>query len=180
MTTGLPLPLVGPDRALLPPADTGGRPEKHPRRSVVDAILYVVRTGCSWQHLPVDFPPWQRRVLVLLPLRTPRSSSRSCPLCAADCAPRTDVGASSRRDHRLPEHEGRQHHRPGAPELCRVQEGQRPQEIHRRRRPGVVAVGVRDGRVCPRPGQGQDYPPPPHPARHRVWTTCWTGRAFLY
>src|SRR5699024_7856367 len=21
--------------------------------------LYVVRTGCSWRHLPVDFPPWQ-------------------------------------------------------------------------------------------------------------------------
>jgi transposase len=24
----------------------------------VDAILYVVRTGCSWRQLPVDFPPW--------------------------------------------------------------------------------------------------------------------------
>jgi transposase len=43
---------------LLPPASTGGRPEKHPRRAIVDAILYVVRTGCSWRQLPVDFPPW--------------------------------------------------------------------------------------------------------------------------
>jgi transposase len=25
----------------------------------VDAILYVVRSGCSWRQLPVDFPPWQ-------------------------------------------------------------------------------------------------------------------------
>jgi transposase len=25
----------------------------------VDAILYVVRTGCSWRQLPRDFPPWQ-------------------------------------------------------------------------------------------------------------------------
>lgn len=25
----------------------------------MDAILYVVRTGCSWRRLPVDFPPWQ-------------------------------------------------------------------------------------------------------------------------
>jgi transposase len=25
----------------------------------VDAILYVVRTGCSWRQLPADFPPWQ-------------------------------------------------------------------------------------------------------------------------
>jgi len=36
-----------------------GRPEKHPRRDIVDAILYVVRTGCAWRYLPVDFPPWQ-------------------------------------------------------------------------------------------------------------------------
>jgi len=44
---------------LLPPVSTGGRPEKHPRRAVVDAILYVVRTGCAWRQLPTDFPPWQ-------------------------------------------------------------------------------------------------------------------------
>jgi len=44
---------------LLPQVKTGGRPEKHPRRAVVDAILYVVRTGCSWRQLPADFPPWQ-------------------------------------------------------------------------------------------------------------------------
>lgn len=44
---------------LLPPPGEGGRPEKHPRRAVVDAILYVVRTGCAWRQLPADFPPWQ-------------------------------------------------------------------------------------------------------------------------
>jgi len=44
---------------LLPDARTGGQPEKHPRRAVVDAILYVVRTGCAWRQLPADFPPWQ-------------------------------------------------------------------------------------------------------------------------
>jgi transposase len=37
----------------------GGRREKHPRRAIVDGILYVVRTGCSWRRLPADFPPWQ-------------------------------------------------------------------------------------------------------------------------
>ncbi|PPK66246.1 transposase [Actinokineospora auranticolor] len=37
----------------------GGRPEKHPRREIVDAILYVVRTGCAWRQLPADFPPWE-------------------------------------------------------------------------------------------------------------------------
>lgn len=44
---------------LLPAPKTGGRPEKHPRRVIVDAILYVVRTGCSWRQLPKDFPPWE-------------------------------------------------------------------------------------------------------------------------
>ena len=44
---------------LLPAVNTGGRPEKHPRRAIVDAILYLVRTGCSWRQLPTDFPPWQ-------------------------------------------------------------------------------------------------------------------------
>jgi transposase len=44
---------------LLPAPSTGGRPEKHPRREIVNAILYVLRTGCAWRMLPHDFPPWQ-------------------------------------------------------------------------------------------------------------------------
>jgi transposase len=44
---------------VLPQVNTGGRPEKHPRRAIVDAILYVVRAGCAWRQLPADFPPWQ-------------------------------------------------------------------------------------------------------------------------
>jgi transposase len=44
---------------LLPAVRSGGRPEKHPRRDLVDAILYVVRAGCAWRALPADFPPWQ-------------------------------------------------------------------------------------------------------------------------
>jgi transposase len=27
-------------------------------RHLFDAILYVLRTGCAWRHLPLDFPPW--------------------------------------------------------------------------------------------------------------------------
>ncbi len=37
---------------------SGGRPAVHPRRRIVEAILYVNRTGCSWRQLPHDFPPW--------------------------------------------------------------------------------------------------------------------------
>jgi transposase len=45
--------------AMLPLPKWLGRPFKHDRRDIVDAILYVVRTGCAWRYLPVDFPPWQ-------------------------------------------------------------------------------------------------------------------------
>ncbi|MEO3784930.1 IS5 family transposase [Actinocorallia sp. B10E7] len=44
---------------LLPPEHWDGRKEVHPRRDVVDAILYVNQTGCPWRYLPADFPPWQ-------------------------------------------------------------------------------------------------------------------------
>jgi transposase len=36
-----------------------GRIPKHPRPETVDAILYVVRSGCSWRQFRVDFLPWQ-------------------------------------------------------------------------------------------------------------------------
>ena len=35
-----------------------GRPAEHPRRHMVDACCYVVRTGCAWRLLPKSFPPW--------------------------------------------------------------------------------------------------------------------------
>src|SRR3984893_4804589 len=39
------------------PAYPGGRPRKTNLREVVDAIFYVLRTGCQWRYLPKDFPP---------------------------------------------------------------------------------------------------------------------------
>ena len=45
--------LVGPHIRVYP----GGRPRKTDPRDVVDAILYVLRTGCQWRYLPKDFPP---------------------------------------------------------------------------------------------------------------------------
>jgi len=37
----------------------GGRPRKYELRRVVDAMLYVVKTGCQWRQMPANFPPWQ-------------------------------------------------------------------------------------------------------------------------
>jgi putative transposase len=43
---------------LLPPAKPGGRPREVNLHDIVDAILYVNRTGCQWRALPSDYPPW--------------------------------------------------------------------------------------------------------------------------
>jgi len=39
------------------PVYPGGRPRKTDLRRVVNAIFYVLRTGCQWRFLPKDFPP---------------------------------------------------------------------------------------------------------------------------
>ncbi|GGO45336.1 hypothetical protein GCM10012286_33620 [Streptomyces lasiicapitis] len=36
-----------------------GRPPRHDLREIMNAILYVDRTGCQWAYLPHDFPPHQ-------------------------------------------------------------------------------------------------------------------------
>ena len=35
-----------------------GRPPRHSRREMFDAISYVVRSGCAWRMLPKEFPAW--------------------------------------------------------------------------------------------------------------------------
>lgn len=42
----------------LPQSSRVGAPQRVDRRRVVEAILYVNRTGCSWRSLPHDFPAW--------------------------------------------------------------------------------------------------------------------------
>ncbi len=43
---------------LIPSAKPGGRPRKYHMRQIVNAIFYVLRSGCAWRHLPHDFPKW--------------------------------------------------------------------------------------------------------------------------
>lgn len=48
---------------LLPPTKsntvTGGRPREVDMREILNAIFYLLRTGCSWRMLPHDFPEWE-------------------------------------------------------------------------------------------------------------------------
>jgi len=46
-------------RSYLPTPKAQGRPRTYSLRAVLDAIFYLLRTGCPWRYLPREFPPWQ-------------------------------------------------------------------------------------------------------------------------
>lgn len=46
-------------RPLLPGYASQGRPRHTQLREVINALRYVVRSGCSWRMLPKEFGPWQ-------------------------------------------------------------------------------------------------------------------------
>jgi putative transposase len=60
----------------LPKAEATGSPRRTDLREVLNAIRYLVRSGCEWRMLPVHFPPWQtvywwfRRLIRRLMFRT--------------------------------------------------------------------------------------------------------------
>ena len=44
---------------LIPAAKPGGRPRSVDMWEILNAIFYVLVSGCQWRGLPGDFPPWQ-------------------------------------------------------------------------------------------------------------------------
>ena len=98
-------------------AGRGGRPEKHCRRAIADAILYIAGGGIAWRQLPVEFPPagtvsavfarwarggaWQRILDALRDRLRVRAGRDRCPTAAiidsqtvpaADTVPRSGRG----------------------------------------------------------------------------------------
>ena len=45
-------------RPLIPLPSLQGRPPTVERREIVNAMLYVLRSGCPWRLLPHEFPAW--------------------------------------------------------------------------------------------------------------------------
>jgi putative transposase len=43
----------------LPARQARGRPWRHSRREIMNAIFYILRSGCAWRLLPREFPPWK-------------------------------------------------------------------------------------------------------------------------
>jgi transposase len=35
-----------------------GKSRKYTQRTLVNAVFYVIKTGCQWRYLPKDFPPY--------------------------------------------------------------------------------------------------------------------------
>jgi transposase len=94
-----------------PPRRRLGRPRTTDLRRVVEAILYVLATGCQWRALPSDFPPhstvqgyfyawrdtgWWQRIVTALVRRARRAWGRkSTPTAAiidSQSAPTTESG----------------------------------------------------------------------------------------
>ena len=44
---------------LIPPPRKNGRPRQADMREVFNAIMYLLRAGCPWRHLPHDLPPYR-------------------------------------------------------------------------------------------------------------------------
>ena len=43
----------------IPAANKRGRPRIHSPRRILDAVFYVLKSGCPWRLLPREFPPWE-------------------------------------------------------------------------------------------------------------------------
>ena len=98
-------------RRLLPRAHRRGRPRRTDLRSVVEAVLYILSTGCQWRALPQEFPPystvqgyfyawrdtgrWQRIVSVLVRRARKKLGRAPKPTAAvidSQSAPTTQAG----------------------------------------------------------------------------------------
>ncbi len=44
---------------LIPSAKSGGREREIDIREVINAIFYLLKSGCQWRMIPNDFPKWQ-------------------------------------------------------------------------------------------------------------------------
>jgi len=97
---------VGPDRTDDTAGEARGRPRDVDVREVLNAILYVLCTGCQWQALPKDLPPRARRIIISC---CGTGTARSIAFITRSmwrCANRPPAKPAERGDHRQPERQG--------------------------------------------------------------------------
>src|SRR5829696_3202165 len=78
----------------LPTTKAPGRPRVHTLREILDAIFYIVRSGCPWRLLPHDFPPW-KTVPLLQDLANRRHLGEDPRCFALSCAGAQETRSST-------------------------------------------------------------------------------------
>src|SRR5215217_30387 len=68
----------------LPPPNKRGRPTIHSTREILDAVFYVLKSGCPWRLLPREFPPWETVYCWLRKWRIEGTSSSLRRRCESD------------------------------------------------------------------------------------------------
>ena len=69
--------------SIIPEGKPGGRPRSIDVRAVVNAIFYLLRTGCQWRLLPREFPPWPTVYYYFRRWEQNQFGSRSCARCTS-------------------------------------------------------------------------------------------------
>ena len=139
----------------LPAPNAPGRPRLHTLREILDAIFYILRSGCAWRLLPNDFPPWKTIHHYFQDLEARRylreDARRSAQACAGAYEPRS-------RAERLRWWIASRLKRPGwaqrSAALSRSQEGQRKKAPPLGGHPGIGARSARPQRENPGPRVG--------------------------
>src|SRR3954452_5083091 len=76
---------------LLPAARQGGRPRTTDLRAVLNAIFYLLRTGCQWRLLPREYPCGAPCITISAAGRTKESGLICIGFCTGACARRRVV-----------------------------------------------------------------------------------------
>lgn len=80
---------------LFDPPGRRGAPAQIPRRQMVNAMLFLARTGCQWRYLPERYGEWGRGVAAVAPLARQRRLGTSDGAAgapgAAEAQPRGDA-----------------------------------------------------------------------------------------
>src|SRR5271166_6527103 len=118
----------------IPPVYPGGRPRKTDVRDVLDAILYILRTGCPWTSHP-------------------RAPSGVTSTSGDETGPwRSSTTSFAARSARWRSPTTPERRRASGPRQC--QERRRPETSYRGRQPGLAAGRAGDGRLRRRRGGG--------------------------